>query len=198
MSDPVSLALGLFSLGVNLWGSNKARAAAEQQSADYQIQAEINRQIGAFNAQVAEITGEDAVSAIADETSKLIGKQKVAFARHGIEMVGTPYFVLGETYRMGLKKAQQAYFNAQVQKINAQHTAATAVAASKASASNYSYQALSHTLNLFQNFMDGVQMVQSHIGANATPSQNPPNIFSLEAQAERIVVPGLDPNGVVS
>lgn len=197
MTDPVSLGLGLLSLGVNLWATNEAKSAAQQQSADYELQAEINRQIGAFNAQVAEITGEDAVAAIADETAQLLGRQRVAFARHGIEMVGTPYFVLGDTYRMGQRKAQQAYFNAQVQKINAQHTADTAVASSKASASNYSYQALSHTLNLFQNFMDGVQMVQSHIGANSTPSTNPPNIFNLESQAERIVVPGLNPNGVL-
>lgn len=184
--EPLTLGLTCLNAGISLYGQYEASKAASQQAADYQVQAEINRQIGLFNAEVAEMTGQAAVSAIAEQTKKIMGQQRVAFARSGVEMVGDPNFVLGNTYYMGQQKAQEAYFNAQVQKINALHNSQNAVSANKSASSQATYQALSNTISIFDTITDTVKSISSLSKLNSPTMAAPPNIFNLEAHAENI------------
>jgi hypothetical protein len=128
--------LGLGSFGLGLFGLSQSRKAYKRQEQHYNQQEEMNRQIGAFNAQVAERVGAENAAAIAMQTKRTLGEQRVEFARRGVSMEGSPMFVMGETMTMGAKQVQQAYFDGQVNKINAQFNAYTASSHDMARADN--------------------------------------------------------------
>lgn len=109
----------LGSFGLNLF-SNAINVRNYRKQENYYLrQAEINRRLGAFNAEVAERTGTESMYAIAQQTKKLLGSRIAEMSNRGITLEGSPMFVLGEIETMGRAEAQNAYFNSQVSKINA-------------------------------------------------------------------------------
>ncbi len=144
---------GLISVGLGLFGSSSSSKASKRQAAIYEEQARLNRQIGAFNAQISEASGIEAVNAIAKQTKRTLGEQKVAFSNRGISLEGSPMFVLGDTLTMGSEKAQEAYFNSQVQKINYQYAALGATATATARAEEAKYAGLQSTITAAQQVM---------------------------------------------
>lgn len=151
----------LGSFGLDLFSHAKSRKAYRKQENSYNQQAELNRQIGAFNAEVAERTGEETVYAIVQETKKLLGKQIVEFSNRGIELEGSPMLVLGETATMGKAEAQNAYFNAQVNKINYQFGALGATATARNAAEQAKYGAMSSMVNMMNSVKDGYNLMRS-------------------------------------
>ena len=111
--------VSIASLGLSIFGARRKDNELRKQQADYERQAEMNRQIGAFNAAIALTSGYDAVSAIAQETRMMVSEQRAIFATRGIESEGSPMMVMGETVAMGMQKAQEAFFNAKIQAYNA-------------------------------------------------------------------------------
>jgi hypothetical protein len=140
--------LGLTNVGLGLFGAFKAREQSLKQQSYYDEQSEINRSIGAFNAEVELRTGAEAAEGIALMTRKLLGQQRAAFAGRGISLEGSPMMLLGETVTMGSKQAQQAYFNAEVQAVNAKYNAISAVSRNRNAADAAGYNALTNTINL--------------------------------------------------
>ena len=101
--------MSLGSFAINLFANNRKRQLYQQQQGYYEWEAEINRRIGQLNAQAAEYSGKQAVSAIAAQTKKILGKQLVEFSNRGIELEGSPSFVMGETETMGSREAQNNF-----------------------------------------------------------------------------------------
>lgn len=145
------LSLGGFGLG--LFGSFKSAQISRKQASIYEEQAELNRQIGSFNAAVSELSGIKAVEGMAQQTKRMIGEQKVAFSNRGITLEGSPMLVLGDTLTMGAEKAQEEYFNAQVQKINYQYAAIGATATATSHAEEARYKGLSSTITAAKQIM---------------------------------------------
>jgi len=73
-------------------------------------------------------------------------------------------FIVGDTLTMGSKKAQEAYFNAQIQKTNYQYAAAGASSTAAANAENAAFKAKSETFNIFSRILNGAQTVPQMIG----------------------------------
>jgi hypothetical protein len=141
---------GAVNVGIGLFGAFKAAQQSRRQQSFYEEQASVNRAIGAFNAEVAVRTGEEAVEGTALMTRKLLGQQRAAFAGRGISLEGSPMMLLGETITMGSKQAQQAYFNAEVQAVNAKYNTISSVAKNENMADFAKYRALTGTINLAQ------------------------------------------------
>lgn len=156
--------LGKFGMG--LFSSSKAKKGYKEQAKEYEGQDVLNRQIGALNAAVVEYTGEETVSAILLETKKLMGAQRVMFARNGIEMSGSPMFVLGETFTMGSKRAQEAYFNMKIDKINKRYGAIEASAVARGNADRSRWNAKSESLNIFKQVIEGTKMIRAWSAAD--------------------------------
>ena len=163
-------AIGSFAVG--LFGAARSRNAANRQSDYYDREAALNRRIGAFNAEIAERIGAESVRGIAQQTKRILGAQKNEFARRGIAMEGSPMFVMGETITMGSKTAQEAYFNAQVNKVNAYHSAYRASAADMARAEDARMSAMTSNIGIFQQFLGGARAVTWAFGAFKSESGN--------------------------
>jgi hypothetical protein len=167
--------VGNFALG--LIGLFSSKRESDRQVAMYEYQAQLNRQIGAFNAEVAMQNGVESVNSIALQTKRNLGRQMVSFANRGVSMEGSPMFVLGDTLTMGSKQAQEAYFNAEVQKTNYIYGAQTAGAQATSAAENARYQSLSKTIGIFQQFMDGAKLMNS-ANANSSDAAVKKSIFN--------------------
>jgi hypothetical protein len=155
----------LGSFGLGLFGSFSSRNAANRQATYSEQEAALNRRIGAFNAEIAERTGAESVQAIARQTKRTIGAQKNEFARRGISMEGSPMFVMGDTLTMGSKQAQEAYFNAQVNKINALHGAYKYSSADMKRAEDSRMSAMSSNIDIFKQFIEGARGINSAFAA---------------------------------
>jgi len=143
----------LASVGIGLFGAFGSVSKSRDQQSFYEEQSALNRQIGAFNAEVAMRTGIESVDAIAQMTRRLVGQQRASFAGRGISMDGSPMMILGETITMGSKKAQEAYFNAEVQATNARYNMLSAVSKADNLASQASYRSLSNTIDMAKQLM---------------------------------------------
>jgi hypothetical protein len=170
------LALGNFGMG--LFGAFSSKNASNRQASIYEEQSALNRQIGAFNAEIAEKTGVEAVRAIAQQTKRVIGQQMVAFANRGITMEGSPMLVLGETLTMGSKHAQETYFNAEVKKINYLYAAQGASANAASAAESATAKATSSTIDIFKQFTEGAKLLQSSLSSGVTNSGDKSSIFN--------------------
>lgn len=171
------LALGQFGLG--LFGTFSGRNAYNHQATVYEEQAALNKQIGLFNAEVAERTGVESVKAIAKHTKRLVGEQMVSFSNRGITMEGSPMFVLGDTVSMGSQQAQEAYFNAEVNKVNALYRAYGASTEASARAESAKGSAMAKSLDIFNQFMEGAKMLK--LSASSKSTTGKPTIFDIEA-----------------
>lgn len=168
----LSSILGLGSIGLGLFGSFSSINASNRQATIYDEQAELNRQIGAFNAQMSELSGIDAVHAIAKQTKRMLGDQKSAFSSRGITLEGSPMFVLGDTLSMGTEKSQEAYFNAQVQKVNYQYAALGATATATSKAEEAKYTGLQSTITAAKQAMMLSSISKSASNLGIDPSVN--------------------------
>jgi hypothetical protein len=158
--DPSSIAsLGNFAL--NLFGLFNSKNESDRQATLYEQQAALNRQIGAFNAEVAQRSGVEAVNAVALQTKRLVGEQLLSFANRGISMEGSPMYVIGDTITMGSKRAQEEYFNSEVKRINYLFAAQGASATASAAAESASYHSLSKSVDIFKTFLEGAKLMKS-------------------------------------
>lgn len=173
----VSNIMSLGSFAVNLFANNRKRQLYQQQQGYYEWEAEINRKIGQLNAQAAEYAGNQAVSAIASQTKKILGKQLVEFSNRGVELEGSPLFVMGETETMGSREAQNAYFNAQVEKLNYQFRAEAAARGAQNRADEAKYGSYASMIDSMKGMKDGFQLMNSMfrsstLNTNITGSSN--------------------------
>jgi hypothetical protein len=164
--------VGLSQIGLGLFGAFKARQQSQQQQSFYNEQASINRALGAFNAEVALRTGEETVEGIALMTRKLLGQQRAAFAGRGISLEGSPMMLLGETITMGSKQAQQAYFNSEVQAVNARYNAITSVSKNENAADFAKFNALTNTINMAKQLMSLNTIDQYQKSTGVSPNFN--------------------------
>jgi hypothetical protein len=164
--------VGLSQVGLGLFGTFKARQQSLQQQSFYNEQASVNRALGAFNAEVALRTGEETVEGIALMTRRLLGQQRAAFAGRGISLEGSPMMLLGETITMGAKQAQQAYFNSEVQAVNARHNAVTAVAKNENAADFAKFNALTNTIGMAKQLTSLSTIAQYQKSTGVAPSFN--------------------------
>ncbi len=180
----------LGSFGLNLFAHKKSREAYRKQENSYNQQAELNKQIGAFNAEVAERTGDETVYAIVQQTKKLLGKQIVEFSNRGIELEGSPMLVLGETLTMGKAEAQSAYFNAQVNKINYQFGAMGATATARNAAEQAKYGAMSSMVNMMNSVKDGYNLMKSMFKSSSLnfPTSTSPTSMSSNSTIDSLLL----------
>ncbi|MBR1735197.1 MAG: hypothetical protein IJ730_07155 [Alphaproteobacteria bacterium] len=157
----ISNVMSLGSFAVNLFTNNRKRQLQREQQGYYEWEAEINRRIGQLNAQAAEYSGDQAVSAIAAQTKKILSKQFVEFSNRGIELEGSPALVLGETETMGSREAQNAYFNAQVEKINYLYKAEAASRSAQNRADEARYGSYASMIDSLKGVKDGFQLMNS-------------------------------------
>lgn len=153
--------IGLGSIAVNLFSSLSKRNIYRSQQNDYEAQAEINQRIGAFNAQVAEMTGTQSVYLVAEQSRKLLGRQINTLTAKGISLTGSPLFVLGETKTMGERGVQEAYFNAQVTKTNHEYAALSATQAARARAEEAKYGQYGAMLDTVKSVYNGANLLKS-------------------------------------
>ncbi|NCB00834.1 MAG: hypothetical protein EOM67_01535 [Spirochaetia bacterium] len=147
--------------GLSLFSRNKARKQYKSQESAFKEQAALNMHIGAFNAAVAEHAGEEESTAIFNETKRIYGEQRVKFAQMGIEMSGSPMFVMGETLSMGMKKYQESKFNTNVNMMNTRYAAIAATSTAKANAESARWGARGENVNIFKDVLQGVKMLSS-------------------------------------
>lgn len=171
--------MSLGSLAANLFANDRRRSIYRKQSGYYEWEAQLNRDIGALNAQAAQYSGEQAVSAIAAQTKKILSRQLVEFSNRGIELDGSPMFVMGEAETMGSRAAQNAYFNAQVEKLNYLYKAEAAVRAAKNKAEESQYSSYSSMIDGIKGMKQGLDLAKSVLRNSAqdtdssTPSDSP-------------------------
>jgi hypothetical protein len=159
-------------IGMGLFGAFSAKEAADNRRNFYEEQAILNRQIGAFNAQVAEMVGSQQAEAISIQTKRAISEQIVAFGNRGISLDGSPMLVLQETINTGTKAAQEAYFNAAVSKQNALYGGYIAASQSRAKAEDAKYQAKQAISNIFEQFVSGISLGKSAFKSALPPAKN--------------------------
>lgn len=149
------------SLGLNLFANVSSRNASKASENSYLQQAEINRQIGALNAEAANRAGTESMYSIIAQTKKMLGSQIVAFSNRGIDLEGSPMMVLGETATMGQAHAQQALFNARVNAINYELGAQSAIGNAMHYAETSKYNAATSMMNTVTGVADGYKMMKS-------------------------------------
>lgn len=102
-------------LGLSLFGANQERKAYKAQAAAIREQRALNREISEFNKSVLERTYPEIRAGIKMELRNVVAKQMASLAVNGFAPgSASPYFILGETTRMGEKSLQEAAFNHQV------------------------------------------------------------------------------------
>lgn len=166
---------GLGEFGVNLFSNVRRGALLREQGSSFARQAEINMQIGRFNADISERNGINASYAIAAQTKKLLAKQINNMANRGVTMEGSPLFVLGEIETMGENRAQEAMFNSQVQKINYQYSALAAASKANGMAEQAHYASLGALVDTAKSVRDGVRMMNSMFNSPASTMSNGAN-----------------------
>lgn len=135
----------------SLYGAVTSRNAYNKQADVYEEQARLNREIGSFNAQVAVRTGNEAATNIFKQTQRLVGDQMAAYTKRNVALEGSSLFVIGDTIAMGSDQAQEAYFNAEVSRVNALYGANQAAMNAKAHAESARGLAKSKTLEIFSS-----------------------------------------------
>ena len=164
--------LGLAQAGLGLFGAFRARQESSRQQSYYEEQSSINKTLGAFNAEVAMRTGSESVDGIAMMTRRLVGQQRAAFAGRGISLEGSPMMLLGESITMGKKQAQEAYFNAEVQAVNARYNTAGIVSKNENLALSAKYNVLTNTINMAQQLMSLSNISQYQKSTGVAPNFN--------------------------
>ncbi len=164
--------LGLASVGLGLYGAFRGRQLSGRQEAHYQEQAELNRRIGAFNAEIAIRNGKEQAQGIAEMTRKLLGTQRALFAGRGLKMEGSPMMVLGETFTMGVKQAQEAIFNSEVEAENARYNSVSTVSRAQNMAAQSGFAKLSSTINIAQQAMSLGNIAKYQESTGVSPSFN--------------------------
>jgi hypothetical protein len=167
-----STLVGLGQVGLGLFGAFKGRQQSQDQESFYDIQTTINKGIGTFNAEVSLRTGTESVNGIALMTRKLLGEQRATFAGRGISLEGSPMILLGETVNMGKKQAQEAYFNSEVQAINARANTLGAVSRSENLANAAKFNTLTNTINMAQQIMSLSNIGQYYKSTGVAPNFN--------------------------
>lgn len=90
-----------------------------RQLTDLAFMDNMNAELSRFNSAIGEISAEEEVSGIYQQTRDIIGTQRAIFASRGLNIErGSPLAVIGETARMGNKRAQNVMFNKQVALLN--------------------------------------------------------------------------------
>jgi hypothetical protein len=176
----LSSLMSLGQLGLGLFGSLVSRNAYNRQATLYEEQGALNRQLGRFNAEVSERTGLESVKAITEQTKKVLGEQALAFSNRGISLEGSPMFVLGETVTMGSKQAQEAYFNAEVQKVNALYASYGATSTASAQSESARGNAMVRSFDIFKGFLQGAKVMKSSMVVNDSK-----NIFDISTWSIR-------------
>ena len=154
----------LFNIGsfaMNMFANQRKGALSRDQSSFYEWEAALNERIGDLNAKATEFTGEQAISAIAAQTKAIMSKQIVEFSNRGIELDGSPMLIIGDTYTMGSKHAQNISFNSQVQKANYMLQANVAVNAAKAKAEEAKFAAYGSMVDSVKGVMSGFNLLNS-------------------------------------
>ncbi len=160
------------SMAVGLFSSVSSARASRKVATFYDEQAEMNRQIGAFNAEVSEFNGRKAVAAIAKQTKQLLADQTGVFHMRGISLDGSPQMVLGQTLAMGSEKAQEAAFNANVQAVNYRYSAMSAVAEANAKSEEARYAAKTSLLKGVGQLLQGNDLKKSAETLGIDPTKN--------------------------
>lgn len=167
--------MALSDIGLSLYGRSQARTMYSRQAGSYLSQAQLNAEIGAFNIAVSDMASSQAVNATMLETRKMIGMQRVEFARRGISMDGSPSEVMSETYNTGIRKMQQEMLNADISRKKIGYSTLMAVTEGKNRADEAKYSAKMSNANIFKDLLDGVNTVRS---MGATGSFGGFDIFS--------------------
>lgn len=162
----------LGSFGLNLFSNISKKNAYRAQENTYVQQAEINRKIGLLNAEVADRTGTETTYAIIRQTKKMLGSNIVAWGNRGVSLEGSPMLVLGEIATMGEAEAQNAYFNAQVQKINYQLNTSQVVNSAISGAEQAKYGAFSSMIQSAMSLKQGFDMVKSMMASSNLNNMN--------------------------
>lgn len=153
--------LGLGSVAMGLFAGLSKQAIYRQQENSYLQQAELNRQIGEFNAAAVERTGTQNIRAIVEQTKRLMGYQINLLTNRGISLEGSPMFVLGDTKTMGMQRAQEAYFNTQVAKVNSQYAAFSATQRALSMAEEAKYGQYGAVFDTIKGVKDGFTLLNS-------------------------------------
>lgn len=163
----LSAIFSLGNLGLNLFSNISSVSAYRAAENSYTQQRAINARIGALNAQVAQRTGSESMYAIIAQTKKALGSQIVEFSNRGIELDGSPMFVMGETATMGQAKAQQVVFDSKVNEINYQISAENAMSSASSLGNAAKYSALSSMMNTARSVYDGYTLMKSMFKSSA-------------------------------
>ena len=114
----------LAGIGMSLFGGNQERKAYRRQASALREQRALNREISSFNKSVLERTYPEVRAGIKMELRNVVAKQMAALSINGFSPgSASPYFILGETTRMGEKALQEAAFNHQVDMKNEEYRA---------------------------------------------------------------------------
>lgn len=156
--------------GLGFLSAFKKRSLYSEQASSYERQAEINRQIGAFNARAADIKTAETIQTYALNTRNVMDQQLLSFSNRGISLEGSPMLMLGETMTMGSKQAQEAAFDIQVKKINYQFAAQSAIAEANAKREIADYGAKSATTDIITQTLQSWGLVKSAEATGKAPS----------------------------
>lgn len=105
-------------------GHHQARKAYRQQAASIAEQQALNREVADFNESVIKKMYPQVREGIFTEMRRVLGRQMVSFAQAGSAPgSASPYFVLGDIYKMGKQRLQEAEFNYSVDLKNEQFRA---------------------------------------------------------------------------
>lgn len=163
--DSIESASNIYDSYTAFTGSRKAKKIAKHQQSTYLYEASLNRQIGEFNAEIIDVMGQETVTGIAYETRRILGEQRASFSGRGITMEGSPMFVMGNTQTMGSKKAQEASFNSQVNKMNTLYAAERASANAMSRAESAQMQAKSAQMDTNRQLIGQFKNLKSGVGA---------------------------------
>lgn len=162
----------LVSAGLGLFGAFSSTKGSREKQSFYDEQASINKAIGAFNAEVAVRSGNASVSAIAQMTRRLVGEQRALFAGRGITLEGSPMMIIGDTITMGAKKAQEAYFNSEVEATNARYNMLSTVSKANSLASESKYNTISNTVGMARQLMSMSEISKYKESTGVEPTYN--------------------------
>jgi hypothetical protein len=160
--------LGKVTMG--LFGTLQNREIASENESFYDMQAQINANIGAFNETVARRAGAVMVRNIVRQTKDVVGEQLAAFQSRGIEMAGTPQMVIDDTISKGLSTAYEAAYRSEVSAINARYNALNATQGAHIKASEAAVQRQSANMSLIDQIFGAGKFINSL--SNSTNQEN--------------------------
>jgi len=127
--NPMMIAAGASAAGSFLgFKGNQAAAKAARQTAEYNAQVEENNAILAARAKVDEEAN------LRQNAERLLGTQRVATATSGVQMSGSPYLALADTYFNTEMDALRIQYASDVEQTAAEANAALARAEGRATA----------------------------------------------------------------